>query len=411
MTKTARLSWLALAIVFAVALATRPCLASGFLVYDVSGQALGRASAVSADVDEPAAIWFNPANLVYLKGVSASAGGVFITSKSSFSPAGGGPDTSTTRGNFFLPTVFVNALLTDRVAVGMGAYSTFDIGITWPSDWVGREATIKAKLQSLSLNPTVAVKLHPQVAIGAGFDAVRTVVDFTNGLPALIGGDVRLAGGTWGYGFNVAALYKISPNRLHVALTYRSRVKLNFNNGKAVFSPANPDFEPVLPDQGGSTSITLPDIITVGVMGRPRDNLALTFDANVVLWSTYDRIDINFQSAPARAIVPNGRNTFTLRAGADWTFPVRCPGLHLRGGLIFDRGAIPSTNLGPSLPDANRVDVGLGVGYGLGHFRGDLGYLLVIFLPSDSTTGQEGPIGTYNSLVNLIGVTLTASWP
>jgi long-chain fatty acid transport protein len=408
MTKTARLSWL-VAIVFVAS--ARPCLASGFLVYDVSGQALGRASAVSADVDEPAAIWFNPANLVYLKGVSASVGGVFITSKSSFSPAGGGPDTNTTRGNFFLPTVFANALLTDRVAIGMGAYSTFDIGITWPSDWVGREATIKAKLQSLSLNPTVAVKLHPQVAIGAGFDAVRTVVDFTNGLPALIGGDVRLAGGTWGYGFNVAALYKISPNRLHVALTYRSRVKLNFNNGKAVFSPANPDFEPVLPDQGGSTSITLPDIITVGVMGRPRDNLALTFDANVVLWSTYDRIDINFQSAPDRAIVPNGRNTFTLRAGADWTFPVRCPGLHLRGGLIFDRGAIPPTNLGPSLPDANRVDVGLGVGYGLGHFRGDLGYLLVIFLPSDSTTGQEGPIGTYNSLVNLIGVTVTASWP
>jgi long-chain fatty acid transport protein len=246
--------------------------------------------------------------------------------------------------------------------------------------------------------------------VAAGFDAVRSVVDFTNGLPTLIGGDVRLAAGTWGYGFNVAGLYKVYPGRLHVALTYRSRVKLDFT-GRANFSPTNQDFAPVLPDQGGTAAITLPDIITVGVMGRPRSDLALSFDANIVLWSTYDRIPIDFQTAPDLAIVPNGRNTFTLRGGADWTFPARWPGLHLRGGLIYDRSAIPSTNLGPGLPDSDRIDVALGAGYGRGHFRGDLGYLLVIFLPADSISGQEGPVGTYNTIAHLLGLTLTATWP
>jgi long-chain fatty acid transport protein len=393
------------------ALAARPCLAAGFLIYDVSGAAMARASAVTADDEEPAAVWFNPANLAFMGGVSASAGGVFITDRTTFSPSAGGPDTSTERGNFLLPELFVNGRITDRVALGMGVYSTFGIGITWPEDWEGREAAIKASLQTLSLNPTVAVLVHPQISVAAGFDAIRSVVDFTNGLPSIIGGDVRLAGGTWGYGFNVGALYKISPGRLHVALTYRSRVALHFDDGRAHFSPANPDFAPVLPDQGGTASITLPDIITVGVMGRPRPDLALSFDANLTLWSTYDRIDINFQSAPARAIVPNGHDSVTLRAGADWTFPGRVPGLHLRGGLIYDQSAIPSSNLGPGLPDANRIDVALGAGYGRGHFRGDLGYLLVIFLPADATGGTEGPTGTYNTIANLIGLTLTATWP
>jgi long-chain fatty acid transport protein len=393
------------------ALAARPCLASGFLIYDISGQAIGRASAVTADDPEPAAVWFNPANLAFMGGVSASAGGVFLTTKTTFSPSGGGPDTSTDRGNFLLPEFFVNGRITDRVALGMGVYSTFGIGITWPYDWEGREAAIKASLETLTFNPTVAVLVHPQVSVAAGFDAVRSVVDFTNGLPAIIGGDVRLAAGAWGFGFNVGALYKIYPGRLHVALAYRSRVKLDFDDGRARFSPANPDFKPSLPDQPGSASITLPDIITVGVMGRPRADLALSFDANVVLWSTYDRIDIKFQSAPARAIVPNGQDTFTLRAGADWTFPVRCPGLHLRGGLIYDRGALPSSNLGPGLPDSDRIDVALGAGYGRGHFRGDLGYLLVIFLPHDATGGTEGPVGTYNTIAHLLGLTLTATWP
>jgi long-chain fatty acid transport protein len=412
MTKTARTLLTAL-VLAGSALAARPCRASGFLIYDISGQALARASAVSADVDEPAAVWFNPANLAFLKGVSASAGGTFVTSKATFSLADGGAETSSERGNFFLPALFANALLTDRLAVGMGVYSTFGIGIRWPSDWVGREAAIHASLETLTFNPTVAFRVHRQISVAAGFDAVRSVVDFTNGLPALIGGDVRIAGGTWGFGFNVAGLYKVYPGRLHVALTYRSRVKLDFDDGKADFSPANQDFAPALPDQGGRASITLPDIITVGVMGRPRGDLALTFDANLVLWSTYDRLAIDFQNptTPDRAIVPNGRNTVTLRGGADWTFPARWPGLHLRGGLIYDRSAIPSTNLGPGLPDSDRIDVALGAGYERGHFRGDLGYLLVVFLPADSTGGQEGPAGTYNTIAHHLGVTLTASWP
>ena len=391
-------------------LASRSARASGFLIYDISGEAIARASAVTADSNEPAAVWFNPANLAFMGGVNASAGGVFLTSKSSFSPSGGGADTSTDRGYFFLPAVFANAMITDRVAFGMGAYSTFGIGITWPNNWEGRQAAIEAQLRTLSLNPTVAVRVHRQISVAAGFDAIRSTVDFTNGLPTIIGGDVRLAGGTWGYGFNVGALYKIYPGRLQVALTYRSRVKLNFDNGQANFSPTNPDFAGTLPDQRGSASITLPDIITAGVMGRPRPDLALTFDANLVLWSTYDRVDINFESAPDRAIVPNGRNAFTLRAGADWTFPARWPGLHLRGGLIYDRGAIPSTNLGPGLPDSDRIDVALGAGYGRGHFRADLGYLLVVFLPADATGGTEGPVGTYHTVAHLLGLTVGVNW-
>ena len=86
MTKTARTLLTAL-VLAGSALAARPCRASGFLIYDISGQALARASAVSADVDEPAAVFFNPANLAFMGGVHASAGGVLVTSKASFSPA------------------------------------------------------------------------------------------------------------------------------------------------------------------------------------------------------------------------------------------------------------------------------------------------------------------------------------
>ena len=384
-----------------------PAHAGGFLIYDLSGQAIGRGSAVVADPNEPAAVWFNPAGLATLPGIGASAGTVFITARSRFSPADGGADTSSERGNFFLPNVFAHAALSDRLAVGMGVYTAFGIGIRWPNDWLGRESAIAASLQTVAFNPTVAFKLHPLLSVAAGFDAIRGTVDFTNGLPAIVGGDVRLGGGAWAYGFNLALLYRPVPDRLQVGVTYRRRAKFSFD-GRADFSPANPDFDRMLPDQGGTAAITLPDIITVGVMGRPRPDLTFSFDVNVVLWSTYNRIDIAFQSAPGRSIQPEGRNAFTLRAGADWATPMT--GLKLRAGFIYEYDAIPSTGLGPGLPDATRLNGTLGVGYARGPFAADLGYMLIDFLDAKATSGREGPEGTYRTLAHLFGLTLRANW-
>ncbi|HSU40719.1 MAG TPA: outer membrane protein transport protein, partial [Polyangiaceae bacterium] len=257
----------ALACFSATALAALPSRASGFLIYDLSGEGIGRASAVSADASEPDAGWFNPAGLAYQDGVNGSVGGVFVTARSSFELKTTGAQTSSERGNYVLPALFVNGKITDRLAAGIGVYSAFGIGLKWPYDWVGRESAISASLQSVTINPNVAFALSPNWSVAAGFDATRGSVDFRNGLPAIVGGDVRLAGGGWGYGFNAAVLYRAIPEQLQFALTYRSRTKLSFE-GRADFSPQNPDFSRALADQPGSAAFTLPDILTAGVMGR-----------------------------------------------------------------------------------------------------------------------------------------------
>jgi long-chain fatty acid transport protein len=386
----------------------RPAAASGFLIYDLSGEALGRASAVSASVADATAVWFNPARLVFLGGSSVSVGGVFVTARSQLRPADGTPPTSSQRSNNLLPTFYAHVALGDRVALGMGGYTAFGIGIDWPPNWVGRENAIGASLETFALNPTVSVKLHPRVGLAAGFDAVRAAVDFRTGLPTLVGGDVRLGGGTWGYGWNAALQINAIPERLHVALTYRSRVRLDFTGGRADFQPEHIEFARELPDQGGSAQITLPDILTVGLMGRPRPDLTLGLDANWVRWSSYSMVDITFDTAPSKVLRPDGQDSLTLRAGVDWATHF-CEGLHLRTGVIYDQGAVPASGLGPGLPDGNRIDFAAGVGFARGPFKIDLGYLLVLFLDANATGGIEGPVGTYSTSANLVGLTLSAA--
>lgn len=398
----------AVVLVGAMARLERAGYAAGFLIYDLTGEAIGRASAVAASVADASAVWFNPAQLSFVGGSSASAGGVLVTARSQFTLAADGTTTDSQRGNFFLPTVFAQTTLGERVALGFGAYTAFGIGIDWPLEWAGRENAIGASLKTFALNPTIAIKLHPRVSIAAGFDAVRAAVDFRNGLPSIIGGDVRLGGGTWGYGWNAAAQVNVLPGVLQAALTYRSRVTLDFA-GRADFRPDNPEFSRMLPDQPGTAHITLPDFLTVGVMARPRPDLTLGVDVNWVRWSAYDKVDIDFSgNVPDKVLRPDGQDALTFRVGADWSATF-CPGLHLRAGFIYDEDAIPSTGLGPGLPDATRLDFTAGLGYARGHFKGDLGYMLVHFLDATSSGGIEGPVGTYSTTAQLLGLTFSVS--
>ncbi len=379
--------------------------AAGFLIYDLSAEALGKASAVTASTREPAAVWFNPAALAYMgHGVSLGATGVMATAR--FEPKGGGPEVQTEPGRFVLPTLFANTRVHDRVALGFGVYPAFGLSITWPEDWLGREHAIKASIQTVSFNPTVAVKLLPDLSFAVGASAVRGAVEFLNGLPAAVGGGTaQIGGGTWGFGGNAALLYQAVPDVVHLALTWRSRVRLDFD-GRVDFDP-HPDFARSLPDEGGTAVITLPDVFSAGVMWRPTPSWTLTFDPNLVLWSTFDQLVIDFATAPDEVMERNNKPAFTLRFGTEWTSP---EGLSLRGGLIFDQNPSPAETMAPSLPDANRVDLALGIGYAAGAWKVDAGYLLVYFLPSEAIGGKEGPEGTYHSLAHLLGLTVSAQF-
>lgn len=383
-----------------------PARASGFLIYDASAEALGQASAVTASTQEPAAVWFNPGALGFMKGGGGSVGGNLVLARNRFEPKDGGPEVSARPGTFFLPAIFAEGAVSDRLHLGIAALTAFGLGLEWPQDWVGREAAIKVNIATFGINPAAGFRLTDRIGIGAGFQAVRATVDFTNALPALVGGTVRVGAGTWGYGGNVALLVKAIPEKLHLGLTYRSRVLLRFH-GRADFDP-NPEFASSLPDQGGKADLTLPDIITAGVMWRPTARLALGFDPDVALWQTYDKLVLDFDTAPDKVFQRHFHPALTARLGGDWTSSVE--GLHLRGGLIYDQNPSPKDTLAPSLPDAHRLEAAVGIGYRRGWFKADLAYLFVYFLPSESTGGTEGPEGTYRTISHLIGITVGAQF-
>jgi long-chain fatty acid transport protein len=386
--------------------------AGGFQLAEQSAEALGMASAVSASTVAPDAVWYDPAALVFVDGVQASLSGTAYLGSSQFTPRGEGDAIDAEPTRQLVPSFFASARVSDRIAVGLGVAVPFGLGVEWPHDWVGRDYGIESSLMVVDFNPVVAFKLLPKLSIAAGFDLMRGAVDLERGLPTAGTDTVRISGDAWGFGANVALLYRIVPEQLHLALSYRSRARLKLG-GQADFEVTEPVFSTRLFDQRGSATLTLPDVITLGAMFRPDPRVRIGLDANAVLWSTFDRIPIDFAdpATPDAQLVPDYHDTVNVRLGAEWSTPVR--GLRARIGLIVDPNPAPETGLSPSLPDGMRLDASAGVGYHGPSLGIDAGYMLVIFLrsdaraPSDPTQAPQSPEGSYRTTAHLIGLTLT----
>jgi long-subunit fatty acid transport protein len=248
--------------------------------------------------------------------------------------------------------------------------------------------------------------------LAAGLDILKSSVDIKNGLPTSDDDTVRIVGDAWGIGANVALLYRVIPDRFHLAATYRSRAKLKYS-GEAHFEISEPVFSSQLFDQNGKAQFTLPDIIDIGAMVRPHRTVRIGLDAYIVLWNVYDRVSIDFENpkTPDSGLYPNFRDILDMRLGAEWTTPIE--GFTVRGGFGYQQNAAPKSGLSPTQPDAKGPSFTLGVGYHIDYFTFDLGYMLAVYLPTearvadDQSTPPQSPEGTYHLVAHLLGLTAT----
>jgi long-chain fatty acid transport protein len=362
---------------------------------------MGQGGAFAARASDLSAIFFNPAGLAYQKGAQVYVGVTLIMPKTSFF----GPDQLNTNqetkmvSQTFNPiNVYASYQITDDLVFGVGVNNPYGLGTEWPADWSGKFISTKVDLQTFFFSPTLAYKLTDKFSIGVGMNYATGKVTLKRVLsdPFDPHANASIEANGTGIGWNVGVMYK-ATNDLSIGLSYRSQVKIDAN-GTAKFDP----MRSVYPAGDVSSSLTLPATGFLGVAYSPIKGLTLEADYQYVGWSSYKELAVTFKKDNSVSTSPkNYEDTYLIRVGAECTVE----DCRFAAGYIYDHSPAPTMYVEPLLPDANRNEVSVGVGYKLTkNISVDLSYMFIKFDQRKAVGTALNFDGTYNSTANLFAV-------
>jgi long-chain fatty acid transport protein len=234
--------------------------------------------------------------------------------------------------------------------------------------------------------------------------------------PAATNGLVALDATGNGISFDLGAIFKPMPE-MSIGASYRHSTKVDYE-GTAAFTNTQA-LASFFPGGTGKTTIKAPGQFFVGVSYELSKSLSLEADYQWIGWSSYDTLGVVLPSGPnfpltgkpLQATSKSGKNwkdTYMLRLGGEY----RHDNLSLRLGFIYDASGQPAETVEPLLPDANRVEGTIGIGYRFGEcWSVDVAYQMILF--SDRTVTGPPPTGdlnkfpgTYKSSANLFGLSI-----
>jgi long-chain fatty acid transport protein len=418
----------ALTTALALSLFSFQVFAAAFGINEHGAKPMGIGGAYGAIADTPSAIFFNPAGLAMQEGLQLELGATLIAPYNSY--RGIAPGTATevevpgVSNLFLLPTLYASYRLHEMVAVGIGMYAPYGLTTEWSEDeinvngtnvgWFGRGTNIRTAIQTLFINPTVAVQVHPRILIGAGLAIVPGHVEVRRAVTnsAFVRDDVMvdLAGEDVGFGATAGVLVKVLPELLNVGLTYRGGVSFTME-GQAVFSkdgsanniPAG--LRTRLVDGAVEAAFNTPHVISFSLAAFPMEELTIGFSLDVITWSVLKELAIDFKDNPelSSALPLDWRNTVAVRIGAEYKV---LPQLPVRAGFIFDQAPEPAHTLGATLPDGDRYILSLGVGYQLDMgLYADLAYMFVT-TGDNKTSDNNKLVGVYQAGAHLVGLSI-----
>jgi long-chain fatty acid transport protein len=350
--------------------------AGGFAFSEQTAKAVGQASALTAGIDDPSAVFFNPGALNEIDGNQIFGGGMYIKTESRVTNSG--VKSINKHDDSLVPTLFANYHIPKSdISVGIGVYSPFGLATTYGENSFTRFAAIRSELRTMYITPSVAWKATPWLSIGGGVSFVHSSALLSRAI--FLGGPeakLRITDTDNAYGYNLGVLVKPN-NQFKFGVTYRSRVNLDFGDADVKF-----DLPPVTFTKANGIHVPLPAIISTGVNWQVTPGWSLELVYDYARWSEFEHLKASFQTPLLGGLIPglfipqDWKNSSTVRLGTAYKIN---EGLKLRAGITLDETPIPTRTLSPAIPGADLLSLNAGIGYSWENFKIDLGYMAVFY--------------------------------
>jgi len=360
--------------------------AAGFGIYEWSARGNALGGAMVARADDPSAVAFNPAGMVQLEGTQMMFGLTAISPTADMTKYGEDTPVSTVSSTFFPPHFYYTRQVSDSQWFGIGLFTRFGLGTEFdPSPaWFGRYNSYKGEIASVSVNPSWAWKVNDKLSLGVGIEGMYFAIDLRKRIPpipayGLPENDSQLDGDSFGWGWNLGLLFKPVED-VRLALTYRSTIEQEVE-GDIKFNNPVPG---LFPNTGAGGKITLPDLLSAGVLWRASPKLSLEADAVLTRWSAYDKLTINYDEPvgghDSTTYPKNWNDTWRYQIGIEYAMNEN---LDLRVGYIIDPSPIPDSTVDYLAPTNDRELYSIGLGYRKGDWTYDFAYTYLDIKPRE----------------------------
>lgn len=436
--------------------------AQGYGVYEQSACPSGRAGTgvAAASCQDGSAIFYNPAAIVGLP-QTVSIGSSVIAPVGSFTNRFTGVQTDLEDKIYPIPHFYyVRPFGADgRWAAGIGVFAPYGLATDWPETFEGRFLGYHSSIRAIYIQPTVATRIGERFSVGAGLDIVPVSVALHQridlaGVPTTTPGvtfgmlgvpsgtdvaDMQLEGSTISLGAHFGVQYRVTDD-VTLGARYLVRQRPEIDDGEAtieqietglVLAPNNPlglpggtpidavlqaqfdDASGTAPfaDQGGATSIPLPDQLVLGLQWSATDRARLLFDYQFTNWTTFESLDIEFERIGLVVIPEDYEESHGFRFGGEYDFTDNTTG---RVGYYYHTRAAPPKSVTPNLPTNSRSSFTLGLGTKLTRSLGLEAYYQYIDQPDTQGRTVEGGLlannGLYKFNAHLVGATLALTF-
>lgn len=301
-----------------------------------SAEHMGMGGAAIGYVDDPSAMFHNPAGLMGTKGLSLMANLTLVTGYIQSSPSDTQPNEESESLLALAPLVGVSYDFDDVVSFGLAFYPVASAGAEYLYTNTGNNVAERnfTAVRFLEFSPGVAFKIPgTNLSIGAGYRVSIVQLerylgpeDKADGSPTF---DVAMSGANF-TGFRLGVQWQPIPE-LELGFVFRSLTRTDIKDDSGIVLDAATDIE---------TEFTLPAKLGFGVRAN-LDPIAIVLDVEYGLYSQNERnefkrtpVDPNSPFAAIPVVnVSEWDDAFTIRAGVEYGVDNRW---FFRGGFLWD---------------------------------------------------------------------------
>ncbi len=313
-------------------------------------------------------------------------------------------------------SVFGAFSILDNLKAGVAVYTPYGSSINWTDHWPGATLNQSVKLQSFTVQPTVAWRILPGLSVGAGLTLTWGSVDLHKGLlsgsqldqlihimapqlqvpsfASITPASAQLKGNAGiACGVNLGAMYDISRS-VTIGANFRSKSMMKVKAGKAnvEYAVTEPTIQGMLAQRLDGLSKTeftaempLPAVLGIGGSWH-NDRWTAALDAQLTFWSAYKSLDIEFKGADDlnQHLEKNYHNSWLVRGGVEWRASRK---FELRAGMMVDFSPCDKDYYNPETPGMTKIEPTLGCSFNPTEWLGiNVGFMYVAGLGVDDAS-------------------------